>query len=127
MRWSGFLLILVTSWCLASPCPNPAWREAVIGGDTITGSVLLHNGPLKFAGVRLYFPSGKTRRVGKTDKDGMFTLAKMPPGRYRLLVRGWGSTTIELNPELDKHFIQTPVWSLLLEDHECMSVGISIG
>lgn len=127
MRWSGFLLIFVTSLCLASSCPNPAWREAAIGGDTISGFVLLHDAPLKFALVRLYFPSGKTAWVGKTDKDGMFTIAKLPPGRYRLLVRGWGHTTVELNPDLDKKFIQTPNWSLWLTDNACVGVGLSIG
>ena len=127
MRWSGLLVIFVTSLCLASPCPNPALRQAAIGGDTITGFVSLHNGPLRFAQVRLYFSSGKAAWHGKTDKDGMFTVAKIPPGDYRLVVQGWGRTTVQLNPELDKEFIQTPVWNLSLEDDECVSVGFAIG
>jgi hypothetical protein len=127
MRWSGMLLIFVASLCVASSCPDPALRQATIGGDTITGFVSLHSGPLKFAQVRLYFPSGKTAWVGKTDKDGVFTVDKMPPGHYRLVVRGWGSTTVQMNPELDKRFIQTPVWTLSLQDHECVGVGLSIG
>jgi hypothetical protein len=126
MRWSGFLLIFVSSLCLSSSCPPPALRQAAIGGDTISGVVLLDNGPLKFAQVRLYFSSGKTAWNGKTDKDGRFTIAKMPPGHYRLVVRGWGSTTVQLNPEIDKRFIQDPVWNLSLQDHECVSVGFVI-
>ncbi|MGP0017421.1 MAG: carboxypeptidase-like regulatory domain-containing protein [Candidatus Sulfotelmatobacter sp.] len=127
MRSSGLFLIFVTSLCLASSCPNPALRQAAIGGDTITGFVSLHDGPLKFAPVRLYFSSGKTAWHGQTDKDGMFTIAKIPPGHYRLVVRGWGRTMVQLNPELDKKFIQTPVWNLSLEDDECVSVGFAIG
>ena len=34
---------------------------------------------------------------------------------------------VQLNPELDKKFIQTPVWNLSLEDDECVSVGFAIG
>jgi len=92
-------------------------RRSIAGDQRLTRRVLPLvqcgiNGPLKFAQLRLYFSSGKTAWNGKTDKDGMFTIAKMPPGHYRLVVRGWGRTTVQLNPELDRRFVQIPVWNL---------------
>ena len=62
-------LVLATTLCDAAPrCPDPRLRLAIIGGDTITGSVLIHKKPLKFAQVRLYFSSGTAAWSGRTDK-----------------------------------------------------------
>ena len=120
----GFLLTLVlaTTLSLAAPrCPDPRSRQATIGGDTITGGVLMHKKSLKFAKVRLYFSSGTTAWKGTTDNNGRFATAKMPPGDYRLEVSEWGSTTVHLNPELNKGpFGQTPAWNLLLIDNACL-------
>jgi hypothetical protein len=112
-------LVLATTLCLAAPrCPAQDRRQATIGGDTITGGVLMHKKPLKFAKVRLYFSSGTTAWKGTTDNNGRFATTKMPPGDYCLEVSGWGSTTIHLNPELNKGpFGQTPAWNLLLLDN----------
>jgi hypothetical protein len=99
-------------------------RLAIIGGDTITGGVLIHKKPLKFAQVRLYFSSGNTVWKWRTDKNGRFAINKVLPGVYRLEVSGWGSTTVQLNPELNKGpFGQRPVWDLLLIDNACVSAG----
>jgi Carboxypeptidase regulatory-like domain len=96
-------------------------RQATIGGDTIAGGVLMRKKPLKFAKVRLYFSSGATAWNGTTDNNGRFATTKVPPGDYRLEVSGWGSTTVHLNPELNKGpFGQTPAWNLMLMDNACV-------
>ena len=88
--------------CYAEHCPDPRLQLAVIGGDTIDGSVLLHHKPLKFAQLRLSSPNGKTVWVGTTDKDGEFHIRDLRPDTYRLVVRGWGSTTVRISPDLNK-------------------------
>jgi hypothetical protein len=120
----AFLLTLILAATLcnaASRCPDPKLKEAAIGGSTIDGGVVLHKKPVKFAKVRLYSSSGQTAWIGKTDKDGRFRTAQLPPGDYRLEIIGWGSATIHLNPEIDKGFRQTPVWNILLIDNACVA------
>ena len=96
-------------------------QEATIGGNTVNGGVVLHKKPVKFANVRLYSSLGETAWIGKTDKDGAFTTAQLPPGDYQLEIGGWGSTTIHLNPAIDEGFHQTPVWNILLVDNGCVA------
>jgi hypothetical protein len=96
-------------------------QEAVIGGNTINGGVVLHKKPLKFAKVRVYSSSGKTAWIGKTDKNGAFKTVQLTPGDYRLEISGWGSTTIHLNPEIDRGLRQTPSWNILLVDNACVA------
>ena len=116
-------LFLATTLCNAAPrCPDPRLRLAMIGGDTITGSVLIQKKPLKFAQVRLYFSSGTTAWSGRTDKNGRFAINNMLPGVYRLEVSGWGSTAVQLKPEFNKgSFGQTPAWDLMLIDNACIA------
>jgi hypothetical protein len=116
-------LVLATTLCNAAPrCPDPRLRQAIIGGDTITGGVLIHKKSLKFAQVRLYVSSGTTAWNGRTDKNGRFAIDKMLPGVYRLEVSGWGSTTVQLKPELNKGpFGQIPAWDLMLIDNACVA------
>jgi hypothetical protein len=115
-------LILAATLCnAASRCPDPKLREAVIGGNTINGGVVLNKKPVRFADVRLYSSSGEAAWIGKTDKDGTFKTALLPPDDYRLEINGWGSTTIHLNPGIDKGFRQTPVWNILLIDNACVA------
>lgn len=120
-----FLLTLVfaATLCNAAPrCPDPSSRLAIIGGDTITGGVLMHKKPLKIAKMRLYSSTGKTAWVGMTDRDGTFRITHLPPDTYRLNVRGWGSVTIRLNPDLKKLSNgQVPSYSVLLTDNGCVS------
>jgi hypothetical protein len=120
----AFLLTLILAATLcsaASRCPDPKLQEAEIGGNTINGGVVLHKKPLKFAKVRVYSSSGETAWIGKTDKGGAFKTAQLPPGDYRLEISGWGSTTIHLNPEIDKGTRQTPSWNILLVDNACVA------
>jgi hypothetical protein len=121
---SAFLLTLILAATLcnaASRCPDPKLQEAVIGGNTINGGVVLHKKPVKFAQVRVYSSSGEIAWMGKTDKDGAFKTTQLPSGDYRLEISGWGSTTIHLNPEIDKGIRQTPVWNILLTDNACVA------
>jgi hypothetical protein len=105
----------------ASHCPGVRLRQAVIGRDTIDGSVILKPKSLKFAQVRLYFSTGKTAWVGMTDQDGIFHITHLLPGTYRLDVRGWGSTTIQLDPKLSKLSNgQVPTSFLHLIENECV-------
>jgi hypothetical protein len=106
---------------IASPCPDPMLQEATIGGNTVNGGVVLDKKPVKFANVSFYSSSGETAWIGKTDKDGVFNTAQLPPDDYQLEIGGWGSTTIHLNPVIDKGFHQTPVWSILLFDKGCVA------
>jgi hypothetical protein len=122
MKCGAVTVVLALSLCAtASRCPDPQLQEAAIGANTINGGVVLHKRPVKCAKVRLYSSSGKTAWIGKTDKDGRFKTDQLPPGNYRLEISGWGSTTIHLNPEIDKGFRQTPVWNILLLDNACVS------
>jgi len=121
MRSFGITLVFFTSLCYASHCPDPNLRQAVIGGDTINGSVILQKKPLKFAQLRLYSSAGKTAWVGVTDKGGSFRITNLPPDTYRLDVRGWGSATIRLNADLNKLSNgQIPAYSVQLMENECV-------
>ena len=116
-------LVLATTLCHAGPrCPDPRLRLAIIGGDTINGSLLIHKRPLKFVQLRLYSSTGKTAWVGMTDKDGGFRVTQLPPDTFRLYVRGWGSTTIRLNPDLNTlPNGQIPAYSVQLLENECVA------
>jgi hypothetical protein len=119
--------ILCTSLSFASHCPDLRLRQATIGGDAITGYVILRNGPLKSAQMRLYDSSGKTAWVGLTDKHGGFSITHLRPDTYRLEVSGWGTAKIRLNPELDKLSTgQVPVWGVELMDNECVGSSQSV-
>ena len=114
--------IVISSACYGKTCSDPNLQQAVIGGDTIDGSVLLHHKALKFAQLRLFFSSGKTAAVGTTDKDGRFHIRNLRPDTYRLDVRGWGSTTIRISPNLNKlPNGQTLFDSVQLMDGGCIS------
>ena len=122
MRSFGIALVLFTSLCYASHCPDPNLRQAVIGGDTISGGIVLQTKPLKFAQLRLYFSTGKTAWVGMTDKDGSFRITNLRPDTYRLEVRGWGTATIRLAPNLNKLSNgQIPAYSVELMENECIA------
>ena len=122
MRSIAITMFLLTSLCFASHCPDSRQRQVVIGGDTIDGSVVLHRKALKSALVRLYFSTGQTAWVGTTDKNGSFHITSLRPDTYRLDVRGWGSTTIRLDPKLNNlPNGQVPKSTVLLMDNECVS------
>ena len=118
-------LVLGTTLCnAAARCPDSRLRLAIIGGDTITGGVLVHKKPPKFAQLRLHSSTGKNAWVGMTDKDGSLCINHLPPDTYGLDVRGWGSTTIRLNPDLNKlPNGQIPTYSVLLVEKGCVGTA----
>ena len=118
MRSITIALFFLTSLCLASHCPDARLRHVVIGGNTIHGSVFLDRKPLKSVQLRLYFSTGKAAWVGTTDEDGLFYIYDLRPDTYRLDVRGWGRTTITLDPKLSDDF----GYNLRLMDNECTDV-----
>jgi hypothetical protein len=127
MRLVAAAVLFVTSLCFASDCPDMRLRQAVIGGDTIDGRVILNQKPLKSAQIRLYFSTGKTAWVGMTDKNGSFHITHLPPDTYRLDVRGWGSSTIRLDPKLNKLSNgQVPNYFLQLMENECVGTGMGV-
>ena len=113
--------IVLSAACYAQHCPDPTQRRAKVGGDTIEGSVFLHQTPLKFSQLRLS-SNGKTTWVGATDHDGSFHIRGLRPDTYRLTVGGWGSTTIRVSPDLTKSVGngQSPLYELLLRDDGCI-------
>jgi hypothetical protein len=116
MRWLPFALILQASLCTTAPL-SPDARLPQIGGESITGGVLLQRKPLSFALVRLYTSADALVWVGLTDKDGGFATGKLPPAVYRLEIDGWGCTNVQVDHELDKAFGgQVPRWGLVLSD-----------
>lgn len=128
MRWLAFALILKASLCIAAPlCPDTRLRQAKIGGDSITGYVLLHKKPLMSALVRLYPSVGVAAWVGFTDENGEFATGKLPPGVYRLEIDGWGSTSVQVDHGLDKRFGgQVPSWNLVLLDDACVATAMDM-
>lgn len=89
---------LAATLCSAgSHCPDPKLQEAAIGGNTIDGRVLLHKKPLKFAKVRLRSSSGETAWIGKTDKDGTFKTAQLPPGERT----GFFCVALRFEPQIE--------------------------
>lgn len=122
MRWLGLTLILAASLCnAASRCHDPKLRKATIRGDTISGTVEVYKKPLKFAKVQLTRSSGRTAWDGATDEHGRFVSIKMLPDNYRLKVAGWGVTTVQVNPNLDKTLNgRNPFWGLILTDNACV-------
>lgn len=129
MSWRALALILAVSVCDAAPrCSDPRWRHAKTCCETISGHVVLQQKPLTFAAVRVYSSLGKIAWIGTTDANGRFRTSKLSPGKYRLEVDGWGSTVVQLNPELDKGFGGgVHSWSLLLIDNACVIGKIDFG
>jgi hypothetical protein len=97
-------------------------QQATIGGDAITGCVILHKKPLKFARLRLYSSSGRMSWKGRTGEDGRFVINNVLPDEYRLEVDGWGATTIRLQKDFGTRSNgQIPTWDLLLIDNACVA------
>jgi hypothetical protein len=110
----------------ATHCPDPRLQRAVIGGNTIEGSVRLRHEPLKFAQLQLFFLNGKTAWLGTTDKDSRFHIRDLEPDTYRLDVQGWGTTMVRISPDLNKLSNgQTLSYSVQLMDDECIGTTVT--
>jgi hypothetical protein len=111
----------LTVVCCAQRCPDPKLRGAAIGGDTIDAYVSLQQRPLKFTDVRL-LSSGKILWAGPTDDNGSFHIKDLRPGTYHLTVKGWGSATVRISPDLTHSFGNGRKldYGLFLRDNECI-------
>jgi len=108
-------------------CPDARLREAAIGGDAVTGVVILRKKPLQSAIVRFYDSSGKTAWIGATDSKGEFKTSQLLSGKFRVEISRWGSTTVELSPQLDQEFApQVPAWRVFFEDNACVSWAMTL-
>jgi Carboxypeptidase regulatory-like domain len=125
-RLAVSLVFFASSCFAASRCPDPKMGQAAVGGDSISGVVLVHGEPFQFAVLGLYSTSGKLIRTATTNKKGRFTLPKLAPGKYSLNVPDWGSTSFQVSPKLDRDFPQKPNWFVTLTDNECVSAGVSV-
>jgi hypothetical protein len=66
-----------------------------------------------------YSSSSKKVWTGRTNREGWSRTSTLASGDYRVEVDGWGSTTVRVNPELDKGHIQIGEWHVLLMDNGC--------
>jgi hypothetical protein len=124
--FSALMFGFPTTMCFASSlCRDPNQRSVEIGGNFAEGWVGKHNKPLVHAEVLLYSSSGKIIWSGITDDKGTFSTSELLPGDYRIVVSGWGSAHILLNPDLDRQwrekYGQASDWWLILSDHNCIS------
>jgi hypothetical protein len=118
-----FLLVSV----LASGCAQGWQKSAEIGGDRISADVSKGGKPLRSARVRLY-SKGKLLGTYHTNGEGGFSIYNFSEGEYELVIKGWGRTTIRINPRLDlPAWPQQPSWSVSLSDHGCVAWGMSVG
>jgi hypothetical protein len=122
VQLKNLLLLFILAYVPpAFPCDDPQLRSAVIGGHIIDASVVRARKPLKRVKIRL-FSEQKLFWTGITDKDGRFTIADVPSGKYKLSVEKWGSVEIELKAELDVSGTgQRPYYSLMLIDNTCVA------
>jgi len=138
----------------SAACRDPLLRRATIGADGIRGAVVSGQKPLQNAAVRLY-SSGSLIWTGATHEDGTFeipihtltftlpcafaraffcpsadtadTFLETVPATYKLVVAGWGSVEVTVDPRLDREQFQRAQWSLLLLDGPCVGTFMSIG
>jgi hypothetical protein len=116
--WEGF----------GSACADPAQRHATISGSIAIAGYVYPDGtldgkPLKFADVQVYSSSGQLAYAGKTDKSGWFVTRSLNPGIYRIVIDGWGSTTVRLRLALSEGEGLGGMPSLRLVENECVLVS----
>jgi hypothetical protein len=114
--------LALSASCCAQHCPDLKGREATIGGASINGPVGLHHRLLKFAKVTIISSNGQIAWVGRTSSEGGLYSPDLRPDTYRLVVQGWGRTTVRIDPSLTKDSNgQTIFYSVLLSGNECVS------
>ncbi len=125
MKRPLFIVLLYVSF--AFPCDDPQLRSAVIGGDLLQATALRAPGkPIRFAKVRLYL-SDKLVWAGAADRDGAFTISGLRSGRYRLVVGGWGSAIVDIDPKFGElSSYQRPSYTLQLFGHGCIAVTVVV-
>ena len=108
-------------------CPDPHLRSAEIGGSEISAALVKAHKPV--AGARAELFSGqKLVWSGATNSNGTFVIRNLAPGLYTLRVEQWGTTTVRLNPKLDRiggqSMGQIEYYHLLLMDNGCVGTGV---
>jgi len=87
---NAIILLLLTLLTVAH-CPDPSW---VVNDDRIDGIVLKEGRPWKHAAINLSSPARDY--TATTDKKGAFSMTNVAPGKYSLLIKGWGKAQLEL-------------------------------
>lgn len=131
MRYWALSLAFIV-WCslnvsaqAGSRCHDPSGREAAIGGDTISGIVFQNGKLLRHAQVKVYFSTGKTSWVWRTDQEGKFTTPKLRRGAYRVDITGRGSAVVKVGSQQERLGEQTINWTVDFGDDGCVGIGMS--
>ena len=126
-RWC--VVFLVLSWSLTAAgeqCADGFRNPIAIGGHVLYGFVFRQaNKPVeavKFAMIAVYSLAGKKIYAGVTNKDGEFGTGTLPAGDYRIVVDGFGSYQVKLDPRIDATGgPDSPFFTLWLVENGCVS------
>ncbi len=125
-----FASVLISFCCLtvaAKECPAGFARQITIGGDVSEGFVLRNAytprvKAVPSAAITVYSSAGKKVYANVTDKDGKFGAGVLPPDEYRIVVDGFGSYKVKLDPKVgDTGGPDRPFFTLWLADNGCAS------
>jgi hypothetical protein len=126
MRCWGILLVLC--WPLvatAKQCPNPDGRQVTLGDQgVIECQIVLPKGIVKPRGghkVSVYSSTSKKVYEGVTDDNGEFTIGHLSPGHYRIVVDGFGSYNVAVDPKDEGPINQSSGFMLWLTDQNCIA------
>ena len=95
-----FWATLLASKPLGVGCPSLTTPFDVYG-PSIRGSLqadLIAGNPRPYVSLRL-LSADKTVWRGRSDEHGDFEIKSLLPGRYRLLVTGWGSLEVHVHAQ----------------------------
>jgi 5-hydroxyisourate hydrolase-like protein (transthyretin family) len=91
-----------------------------VHGNYVQGHVLKNGKPLVHSQIVLRKLSQETVAKAITDQDGRFIISKAPPGKYQLVVHGWGEADVEIQPANVK--IGNQILRLVSVDDGCLFV-----
>jgi hypothetical protein len=127
-RWC--VVFLVLSWSLAAAgeqCPDGFQNPIAIGGNVLYGFVLRHADkppvePVKSTKISVYSSARNKIYAAVTSKDGEFYTGTLPAGDYRIVVDGFGSYQVKLDPRIDATGgADSPFFTLWLVENGCAS------
>jgi hypothetical protein len=121
------MIALMSGSLRAAACHDGWARSVEIGGDRISAYASKGGKPLRFATVRLY--SGmKLLGTYRTNSEGGFNIYNFSEGAYKVTVKGLGTATVQINPQLTWATPQQQAsWSIMLSDHGCAGAGATVG
>jgi Carboxypeptidase regulatory-like domain len=94
--------------------------SAVVHGDYVQGHVLRSGKPLVHSHVVLRKLSQEPVAKAVTDGNGRFILRQVSPGKYQLIVHGWGYENVEVQPTDVK--IGNQILRLVSVDDSCLFI-----